>query len=139
MTTIDRIQPEFVEEIPHELEPGKLYISMTYATALHLCCCGCGSEVVTPLHPKQWKLSYDGEAVTLHPSIGSWSLPCRSHYFITANEVRWAPTWSDDTIAVARARDQTDLERHFEEESASSRRARVPRFMARLWRRLKRG
>jgi len=28
--------------------------------------------------------------VSLAPSIGNWSFPCNSHYWITGNEVRWA-------------------------------------------------
>ncbi|MFV0625443.1 DUF6527 family protein [Sphingomonas sp. ac-8] len=26
------------------------------------------------------RLRVDGETVTLHPSLGSWTLPCRSHH-----------------------------------------------------------
>ena len=37
------------------------------------CCCGCGEEVVTPFSPAQWQMSFDGEAVSLHPSIGNWN------------------------------------------------------------------
>ena len=55
---------------------------MRYATAVHLCCCGCKREVVTPLSPAQWRLTFDGENVSLHPSIGSGALPSRSHYFL---------------------------------------------------------
>jgi hypothetical protein len=42
------LRPEFVEFIPEQLEDGVLYISHRYGTALHLCCCGCCSEVVKP-------------------------------------------------------------------------------------------
>jgi hypothetical protein len=61
---------------------GVLYVSPGYATVTHLCCCGCGAEVVTPLSPTDWKLTFDGVAISLSPSVGNWSLPCRSHYFI---------------------------------------------------------
>ena len=63
MSRIDRLEPEFVEEIPRELEAGKLYVSIPYTTATHLCCCGCGSEVVNAPHPAQWSLTYDGDTV----------------------------------------------------------------------------
>ena len=42
---------EFVEFIPDELKERTLYISHTYSTAVHKCCCGCGHEVVTSLSP----------------------------------------------------------------------------------------
>ena len=48
--------PEFVDYIPEQLNPGVLYVSMRYATVNHLCCCGCGLEVVTTLSPTDWRL-----------------------------------------------------------------------------------
>jgi hypothetical protein len=36
------LEHQFVRHLPDELRPGLLYISMEYATASHLCCCGCG-------------------------------------------------------------------------------------------------
>lgn len=119
MKRIDRIEPVFVEEIPRELAPGKLYISMVYATVVHLCCCGCGSEVVTSLHPTRWHISYDGVGLTLRPSVGNWSLPCRSHYLITNNKVQWARTWSTEEIEAVRAYDQADVQGYFEPEAVS--------------------
>lgn len=93
-----KMQHKFVEFIPDDLEIGTLYVSMTYATIVHKCCCGCGNEVVTPLTPNDWQLTFDGETITLFPSIGNWGLPCRSHYWIRKNEVRWAESWSDEMI-----------------------------------------
>ena len=49
-----QFQPTFVKYIPEKLEKGKLYISMEYATASHLCACGCGEKVVTPISPDFW-------------------------------------------------------------------------------------
>jgi hypothetical protein len=109
---IDRLQPQFVQEIPLELQPGVLYVSMEFATAQHLCPCGCASEVVTPLHPTRWRLTYDGESVSLHPSVGSGSLPCRSHYFIRDNGVQWV-RWSEEEAERARHRDCIDTEAFF--------------------------
>ncbi len=74
---ITRLGPEFVTTMPESLLPGVLYVSMEYATVIHLCACGCGSEAVTPLSPTDWSMRYDGVAVTLHPSVGNWSFPCR--------------------------------------------------------------
>ena len=45
------LRHEFVEFIPDELEHGIIYISIRFATASHLCCCGCGNKVVTPIRP----------------------------------------------------------------------------------------
>jgi hypothetical protein len=93
---------EFVEFIPRELEEGKLYISTTYATAAHLCCCGCGLKVATQLAPFEWSLTFDGETVSLSPSIGNWSFPCQSHYWIRRNRIDWAGSFTPDQIAEVR-------------------------------------
>jgi Family of unknown function (DUF6527) len=98
----DRIKYEFVEAIPDRLDDGVVYVSATYATVLHLCCCGCGTEVITPLSPTDWKITFDGVSITLHPSIGNWSFPCRSHYWINNSCVRWAEQWSDEEVTANR-------------------------------------
>ena len=113
MSRVDEIEPLFVGEIPQELAPGKLYISIAYGTATHLCCCGCGNEVVTPIHPTRWAVTFDGETVSLNPSVGSWSLRCQSHYVIKKNRVRWAERWSADKIEAGRARERRQAEAHF--------------------------
>ncbi|WP_245801874.1 DUF6527 family protein [Chitinophaga sancti] len=41
-----------------------------------------------------FKLTYDGETVSLHPSIGNWQFNCKSHYWINKDVIRFAP--SDD-------------------------------------------
>lgn len=103
MSRVERFEPVFVAQIPDALENGRLYVSMEYATVIHLCACGCRREVVTPLRPGHWRLIFDGD-VTLRPSIGNWSLPCRSHYFVTRNRVVWAAAWSDAEVEAARRR-----------------------------------
>ena len=108
MTRIDQLTTEFVEYIPERPALGVLYISRRYATAMHLCCCGCGCEVVTPLNPAKWRLTDDGGNISLHPSVGNWSLPCQSHYWITRNRVRWAAAMAPDVIAAVKARDRRD-------------------------------
>ncbi|WP_411961259.1 DUF6527 family protein (plasmid) [Pseudomonas mandelii] len=109
---LQKIQPVFVEFIPEKIEPGKLYISEKYETAIHKCCCGCGEEVVTPLSPAEWRLSKGPSGVSLSPSIGNWDYPCRSHYFIAENAIVWAGSMSDRQIQWVKARDQRDMERH---------------------------
>jgi len=70
----------FVEVIPEQLETGIIYISLKYCIVVHLCPCGCKSEIFTPLGPTDWLLVFNGDTISLRPSVGSWSLPCRSHY-----------------------------------------------------------
>jgi Family of unknown function (DUF6527) len=101
-----RLTHEFVEYLPEIMNPGVLYVSMSYATASHKCCCGCGLEVVTPLTPTDWKLTFDGDSVSLHPSIGNWEFPCRSHYVIDRGRIIEADPWSDEQLAKERARDK---------------------------------
>lgn len=105
MLAIAAVEPVFVKIIPRELRAGALYISMEYGTVVHSCCCGCGEEVVTPLTPTDWRIEYDGESITLRPSVGSWTLPCRSHYVIRANKVIACGDWDEKQIEVERARD----------------------------------
>lgn len=107
------LQHRFVEYIPDTLEEGILYVSTEYMIVAHNCCCGCGSEVSLPLSPTDWRLSFDGKTVSLEPSIGSWSLPCRSHYWITRNQIHWARQWSSQEIAAGRANDQQAKGRYY--------------------------
>jgi hypothetical protein len=103
----------FVEHIPDALEEGVLYVSISYATAVHKCFCGCGHEVVTPISPTDWELRFDGRSVSLYPSIGSWALDCKSHYWIRRNRVIWARPWSQEEIEAARARDRAAKRGYF--------------------------
>ena len=75
------------------VESGVPYKYKSSALLRNLQACGCGKEVVTPIRPNKWTLSFDGESVSLSPSIGSWSLECQSHYFIRKNRIRWVPPW----------------------------------------------
>lgn len=106
------LRHEFVEYIPDDLEDGRLYVSVRYATAAHRCCCGCGKEVVTPLSPTGWTLTFDGESVSLDPSIGNWGFDCRSHYWIRRDQIRWARSWTPEEVATGRARDMLAKENH---------------------------
>lgn len=95
---IRTVKPEFVDSVPTELKAGVAYVSLKNKTVLHLCCCGCGEEVETPLSPAEWSFAYDGEDLSLHPSIGNWALPCKSHYWITAGRIRWARAWTESEV-----------------------------------------
>lgn len=100
------LEHRFVRNVPRELEPGVLYISVEYATAVHSCCCGCGERVVTPFTPTDWHMTFDGESISLHPSVGNWNQKCRSHYVIRRNRVLEAGTWTNAQIEAERRRDK---------------------------------
>lgn len=100
-TAIKDIRPEFVDAVPRELASGVLYVSIPFNTTIHLCACGCGRQVVAPLRPSRFRLTYDGERIWMRPSIGNWSFPCRSHYWIRGNRIEWSWTFTDDEIAEA--------------------------------------
>lgn len=109
------MQHEFVEYIPDEVSEGTLYVSMQFGTAVHKCCCGCGQEVVTPITPTDWQLSFNGESITLSPSIGNWNFECRSHYFIRNNEIMWCSTWTKQQVSAGKFQDMMRKEKHFEQ------------------------
>ena len=102
--------PEFVESFPTPLAAGVFYVSLEYNTCAHLCACGCGDEAVTPLSPAQWSLTYDGESISVRPSVGNWSLACKSHYVIHKGRVEWTRSFSLDEISRNRARDRAALD-----------------------------
>jgi hypothetical protein len=95
-----------VKYLPKDLSEGILYVSSEYSVAGHLCACGCGTKVITPLGPAEWTFSERNELPTLRPSIGNWQLPCRSHYVITEGQIRWAGNWSDAQIIAGRQAEQ---------------------------------
>jgi hypothetical protein len=107
------LKHEFVEFIPDNLKDGTIYISTAFATAAHKCCCGCGKEVITPLSPTDWELTFDGESISIKPSIGNWNFACQSHYWIKHNSVEWAPRWSQKKIKSGRADDRLAKEKYF--------------------------
>lgn len=107
------LEHRFIRNAPRELEPGVLYISMEYATAVHLCCCGCGERVVTPFTPTDWQMTFDGESVTLSPSVGNWNQDCRSHYLIEENRIIECGRWSDARIDEEVRRDKQAKSEHF--------------------------
>lgn len=143
--SITRIAHEFVDAVPRDPQPGILYVSLRHRTAVHMCPCGCGNKVVTPIKPPQWHLCYDGESVSLSPSIGSWQFPCRSHYWITNGEVRWARAWTNKEIEAGRQADALAIRQHYTrrsgERSPAQRHGRPPllhNLLIRAWRWLSR-
>ena len=129
------ISHEFVKAIPEDLQEHTLYVSMDYATVVHMCCCGCGQEVVTPLSPTDWTLIYDGVSISLSPSIGNWGFECRSHYWISKSKVRWARRWSRNRINAGRTHDRRLKMRYYGETDTVSQPIGSPvrRALKRIW------
>lgn len=139
MSKVSAIRYMPVETIPRTIDDGVLYVSEKFGTAIHMCCCGCGNEVVTPLGPTDWKVEVDGDAVSLYPSVGNWSLACRSHYWIKGGEVVWAEQWSRQRIEYGRQYDWIAKQRQYgepEDDTARQEDAK-PGIWARFWRWLK--
>jgi hypothetical protein len=141
MTDGSTLAHEFVEFIPEELREKTVYVSIRFATATHKCCCGCGNKVVTPLRPTDWKLIFDGKTVSVDPSMGNWSFPCRSHYWIRNNRVRWAEEWSDDEVQAGRKHDRAAKSGYFGEAGPGPEHSKPPTeqrstsegFLRRFW------
>src|SRR6266496_1497891 len=98
MSRLTTIRPEFVEFIPKDLEYGVVYVSVPYSTSVHSCACGCGSKITLPINPAKWRFLWDGEAISFWPSVGNWSYPCQSHYWIERNRIEWASKMSREKI-----------------------------------------
>lgn len=103
----------FVKAFPDKLDEGILYVSVEYGTAAHLCFCGCGSEAYTRFSPRDWSMKFNGETVSISPSIGNWSFMCQSHYILDGGRVHWADKWSRERIELGRLLDRERKERHY--------------------------
>jgi hypothetical protein len=74
------------------------------------------------------------------PSIGDWSFPCQSHYFITNDRIQWVRRWSSQEFAAGRASDRRAKQRIYDATRAATtgrnsgaERAKPPK---RWWRKL---
>jgi hypothetical protein len=103
----------FVKAFPDQLEDGILYVSVEFGTAAHRCFCGCGSEVYTRFSPRDWSMKFNGDTVSISPSIGNWSFPCQSHYVLSGGRVHWADRWSRERIELGRNTDRRKKELHY--------------------------
>lgn len=113
MPRLSCFEHRFVDSFPKPLETGVLYISVRFRTAAHLCACGCGNKVVTPFSPAGWSMEFDGESVTLAPSVGNGRLRCRSHYFVRRDRVVWSYAMTNDLTAEAQERDAMARARYY--------------------------
>lgn len=124
-----RIELQHVKYMPKVLRPDVLYVSREFGTAAHLCACGCGLKVRTPLGRTEWALEETERGPTLYPSIGNWQQPCRSHYWIYRGEIRWAEAWTADQIAAGRQAEEARRRGYYE----ALDRARTG-LLGRIWR-----
>ena len=91
---LNKFKLQFVQRVPEDLSFGTLYICLDCNVAIHQCACGCGEKVVLPIDPGYWSLRYDGENISLYPSVGNYQFACKSHYLIRDNYVIWLDTTS---------------------------------------------
>lgn len=131
MTKIETIASRRVEFMPKQLEPGILYISEKYGTAAHLCACGCGAKVRTPLGPTEWTVTDTPNGPSLWPSIGNWQEACQSHYVIEAGRIIWCDKWTPEQIRAGRHAEEARRAAYYE-----AMYAKQPHWLARVWRRL---
>jgi hypothetical protein len=101
-----KFELERVHFMPKDLKPGVLYVSEEFDIAMHLCACGCGSKVKTPLGPTEWSVRETDGGPSLSPSVGNWQQPCKSHYWIDRGEIRWASQWTPDQVAAGRRHEE---------------------------------
>lgn len=128
-----RIELRRVQFMPKALQTGVLYFAEEYGAAAHLCACGCGTKVRTPIGPTEWSIQEGAKGVSLCPSVGNWQQPCRSHYWITDGEVRWSGQWTDEEVLAGREREDARRAKYYTAKQGEKQKVGIFR---RLWRRL---
>jgi hypothetical protein len=127
-----KIELQRVHYMPKELKPGVLYVSEEFSAAVHLCACGCGAKIRTPLGTTEWAFEETDSGPTLRPSVGNWQQACQSHYWIYRGQVIWSDKWTPEQIAAGR-RDEEERRRAYHD--ALDR--RCGGSLKRLWRWIK--
>lgn len=126
----ERFKLERVHYMLAKLEPGILYVSEEFGAVAHLCACGCGSKIRTPLGPTEWSVTETSTGPDLWPSVGNWQKPCQSHYIISRGGVEWAMQWTPAQILAGRHREEERRREYYDA-------LYTPGFWARLWRWIK--
>lgn len=111
---LKKISRQDVEFMPKQLEPGILYVSEKYGTAAHLCACGCGAKIRTPLGPTEWAIKRGSTGPSLWPSVGNWQQACQSHYIIDNGKIIWCGSWTPDQIAAGRSTEEARRRAYYE-------------------------
>lgn len=112
-----RVELKRVDYMPRVLEPGILYVAEEFGAAAHLCACGCGAKIRTPLGPTEWWLEETKDGPSLYPSVGNWQQKCKTHYLIRRGEVIWANKWSPEEILEGRREEEERRKAYFDERS----------------------
>jgi hypothetical protein len=113
-----RFELRRVQYMPKELENGVLYVAEEFGAAAHLCACGCGEKIRTPLGPTEWRLEISNLGLSLSPSIGNWQKPCRSHYWISQGRVVWASDWTEGQVLAGRSAEEKRRRAYYESKDA---------------------
>lgn len=129
-----RIRLERVRAMPAQLEPGVLYVSEEFETAAHLCACGCGSKVRTPLGPMEWIFTDHPDGPSLDPSVGNWQRSCLAHYWINRGEIEWSTQWTPQQIAAGRAAEIRRRDAHYSSLPGPAWWQRLWNWLGSLWR-----
>jgi hypothetical protein len=111
---LSTIKLQRVEFMPKQLEPGILYVSEKFETAAHLCACGCGAKIRTPIGPTEWAVTETPSGPSMWPSVGNWQQACQSHYVIQGGKIVWAPKWTPEQIAAGRLHEQERRTAHYD-------------------------
>jgi len=129
---LSHIKLQRVEYMPKQLEPGILYVSEKFGAVAHLCACGCGAKIRTPLGATEWAFAEKSSGPSLWPSIGNWQQSCKSHYIIDSGEIIWCGTWTPDQIMAGRRAEEARRKAYFD--------AKYPKrgLLHRIWQWLKR-
>jgi len=128
-----RVKSEHVHFMPRQLQPSVLYVSAEFSTAAHLCACGCGTKIRTPLGPTEWKITESAKGPTLWPSVGNWQQPCCSHYVIKHGDVLWAGQWTEAQVAAGRAREDRRRQAYYRDQPRIEKKEnRVSRWLKRV-------
>jgi hypothetical protein len=83
---------KLVDRIParEAMMEGILYYSENSRVGIHLCACGCGTELVTPnTDGRQIAVEVKTGLATILSPIKNRESPCRSYYWIREGRVLW--------------------------------------------------
>lgn len=82
-----------VDRIPKQLQSDIVYHTEEFEIAEMLCACGCGHRI-TLLVPDGHQVWGEAGYATIRPSVGVLDAPCKSHFFVSAGNVKWLPAFS---------------------------------------------
>ena len=110
-----KIRLQRVHYMPQDLDLGVLYYAEEFDAAAHLCACGCGEKIRTPIGPTEWSIEETDDGPTLRPSVGNWQRPCRSHYLITRGSIERSNMWTPEQIEAGRRHEHQRREAYYAE------------------------